>query len=295
MSVGAVTRIASGLAFLEGPRWHKNRLYVSDMYLRQVMRLTSTGQLQKVCDVPGRPSGLAWDNAGALLISSMEDRCVLRYQEGALEVFVDLSSVVPGDINDMVADGRGGVYVGNFGFDAERGETLRPTSLIHVSAAGTVQPVAEDLVFPNGMAVTPDRKTLLVAETFAFRISAYNIAPNGSLSERRTWASFSKAPVDLDMTAALTGGHIAPDGICLDAENAIWIGDAAGEGAVRVAEGGQILERVETPGASVFAVALGGNDGRTLYMCSAPKLGTFDLETSRSGRLLSVGVATASA
>lgn len=279
-----VRTIASGFGFLEGPRWHHGSLYVSDMYGHEVLKFNSRGEAERLCKVPTRPSGLAWDSNGHLLISSMADKRVLRLHGGDLETFADLSDVVPGDVNDMISDGRGGVYIGNFGFGP--GEDMKPTQLVHVSHEGIVEPVADELVFPNGMAITPDGRTLLVAETFAFRISAFDVADDGHLSNRRDWAAFQEAPEVIDSAAAIISGVPTPDGICLDAEGALWVADAGGDGALRVAPGGRVLDEVKTPGLSVFAVALGGEDRSTLYMCAAPKLGTVDLETETEAKLL---------
>lgn len=279
-----VRTIASGFRFLEGPRWHGGSLYASDMFGREVLKFDADGNAESLCQVPTRPSGLAWDSNGHLLIASMSDKRILRLRGEDLEVFADLSDVVPGDVNDMISDGKGGIYIGNFGFGP--GEDMGPTRLVHVSTDGTVKTVADGLVFPNGMAITPDGTTLLVAETFAFRISAFDIGDEGLLTNRRDWASFQEAPAVIDSAAAVESGVPIPDGICLDAEGAAWVADAGGNGALRVAPGGKIIDEITTPGLSVFAVALGGQDRTTLFMCAAPKLGTVDLEVERQGRLL---------
>ncbi|MCQ6272315.1 SMP-30/gluconolactonase/LRE family protein [Pseudarthrobacter sp. R1] len=254
------------------------------MHGQKVLRFSHGGGFDVVCDVPARPSGLAWTGQGDLLISSMADQLILRLRAGTLEPFADLTEAVPGDLNDMISDRRGGLYIGNFGFRA--GEAMKPTVLVHVNGSGETRCVAEGLGFPNGMAITPDGRNLLVAETFSFRISAFEIRPDGSLSTRRDWAAFSPAPVELDPAAAMKGDVPLPDGICLDAEGALWIADAGGDGVIRVAPGGKILDRILTPGLSVFAVELGGRARKTLYMCAAPKMGTVDFETERAGRLL---------
>ncbi|TDC80511.1 SMP-30/gluconolactonase/LRE family protein [Streptomyces hainanensis] len=287
-----LTVIKTGLAFPEGPRWYDGCLYFSDMYGREVFRYRDGIGVEPVGAVPERPSGLARDANGDLLVSSMLDRRIVRFRDGELETFADLRGLCPGPVNDMVEDGHGGVYVGNFGFDSESpDEVMAPTRLVHVNADGHATQVGDPIMFPNGSVVTDGGATLLVAETFDCRILAFDIADDGSLGNRRNWAVFHEMRTEHDLEEALGSGSILPDGICLDREGALWIADAGGQGAVRVARGGKILDRVPAPeGQAVFAVALGGDQGDTLFLCVGPAMGSADLTATTLGSLVSCRV-----
>lgn len=284
------TPVAEGFFFLEGPRWREGRLYVSDFYDRRVLAFTPDGRSETVCEVPNQPSGLGFDPDGRLLVVSMLDRRLLRLEGTALVEVAQLEGLTHGPANDMVVDAEGGAYIGNFGLPGFPGDSrFVPTNLVRVDPDGTVSIAAKDVVFPNGTVVTPDGKGLFLAETFAGRISAFDRAGDGSLSNRRTWAAFGE-PVYEDIGEATAGLPVLPDGMALDAEECLWIGDAKGDGALRVAEGGEIVDRVDTGELSVFAVALGGADRKTLFMCAGPPLGTADPAEARRGALLSCPV-----
>src|SRR3954452_6820448 len=184
----------------------------------------------------------------------------------------------------MVVDAEGRAFVGNLGWDDETDPIVRATVLLRVDPDGGVTVVAEDLVNPNGMAITADGRTLLVNETFAARVSAFHLAADGTLSGRRVWARFAPEPF-ATVPAAFEAGTVLPDGIALDAEGAAWLGDCRGSGAVRIAEGGAVLERVDTGPDAAFAVALGGEDRRTLFVCAGPPYGTTDPRERRDGTL----------
>jgi sugar lactone lactonase YvrE len=291
-----VTVLREGFSFLEGPRWHDGRLWASDFFTRRVLAFDEDGAAETICTLAdSSPSGLGWDVEGRLLISSMLDRRVLRLDGGELDEVADLSGHAAWHANDMLVDEAGRAYVGNFGFDDEADPTLRATDLLRVDPDGSVHVAARDVIFPNGMAITPDRGTLLLAETFAGRISAFDRAPDGALSSRRIWAQF--APRELTTTTeACASGVPLPDGMALDAEGALWIGHAAGGGALRVAEGGEVLETVRAPhGQAVFAVALGGEDRRTLFMCAAEPYGQGNPAERHVARLLACRVDVAGA
>ena len=263
--------VARGLSFLEGPRWRDGRLLASDFHTRRVLAFGADGGIETLHELGGTPSGLGFDPAGRLLVVSMRERQVLRAEGGRLVVHADLSALVPGPLNDMLVDAQGRAYVGNFGSDLEGGAPLEPTCLVRVDASGAATVVADGLLFPNGMALTPGGDALLVAESYGCRISAFDVRLDGSLANRRTWACFGPPAACGEHPAAqLPDLSVCPDGIALDAEGALWIGDVAGAGALRVAEGGAILERIETPGLTVYAVALGGADRRTLHLCAGP-------------------------
>ena len=262
--------LVSGLSFTECPRWHDGRLYFSDFYTRRVLAVGLDGALEIIADVPGRPSGLGFLPDGRLLIASMLDRKVLRLErDSSLIEHADLSSLAPWHLNDMLVDHHGRAWVGNYGFDLMGGAKATSTNLICVDPDGRARIAAEGLGFPNGMALTPAGTTLIVAETLMNRLSAFDVT-SGLLGERRTWAAFGDLPSSHNVAEILSKVEVAPDGICLDAEGAIWVADAIGSRLIRVAEGDGILEELKIDGQGIFACMLGGDDGRTLFACVAP-------------------------
>ncbi|MGE0578900.1 SMP-30/gluconolactonase/LRE family protein [Reyranella sp.] len=240
-----------GLSFGEGPRWHDGRLWYSDFYVHQVRRVDEAGRAETVVEVPGRPSGLGWRPDGTLLIVSMTDRRLMRFADGKLSVEAELSALAPAPCNDMVVDGKGRAYVGNFGYDRHAGEQPRTTCLIRVDPDRSVREAASGLMFPNGTVITPDGRTMIVGETFAHRLTAFDVAADGTLGNARLWA-------------AIDGCY--PDGICLDAEGAIWVSDPFGRRVLRVLEGGRITHSVDLAPRGAYACMLGGQDRRTLYV-----------------------------
>ena len=266
--MGRQTRIlAEGLYFGEGPRWRDGRLWFSDFHAHAVKSVSLAGDVRTEVELNDQPSGLGWTPDGALLVVSMVRRQLLiRRGDGALAVHADLARVAAGHCNDMVVDAQGRAYVGNFGFDfgariaahGMQGAMVdAPTAkLALVLPDGEVRAAAEGLHFPNGSVITPDGRTLIVAETLASCLTAFDIGPDGDLSNRRVWAP--------------TPG--APDGIALDAAGAIWVASPGGQGCVRIAEGGEVLGAVD-PGQPCYACMLGGDDGRTLFMLTAPPMG----------------------
>jgi sugar lactone lactonase YvrE len=247
--------LLEGLTFPEAPRWHDGRLWFSDFYTHRVVAVDPAGRAETMLEVPQRPSGLGWTPGGALLVVSMLDRRLLHVENGTTRVLADLSAVATGPCNDMVVDGQGRAYVGNFGYDRHKGEPPRTTCLARVDPDGRVSRAAEDLFFPNGTVITPDGRTLIVGETQAHRLTAFDVAPDGQLDNRRVWASLDK--------------NVFPDGICLDAEGAIWVSDARGFALLRVREGGKIDGTVSTGTRYAFACMLGGADRRTLFVCTS--------------------------
>lgn len=259
----ATAVLAGGFTFPEGPRWRDGKLWFSDFYSHRVMTVDLAGRVETVVRVPQQPSGLGWTPEGNLLIVSMLDRKLVRLDGDRLVEVADLSGLATGPCNDMVVDGTGRAYVGNFGFDRHRGEPERTTSLARVDPDGTVVRAADDLLFPNGTVITPDGKTLIVGETRANRLTAFDIAADGSLGNRRVFAS-----VD----------GLFPDGICLDAEGAVWVADPRGLRVVRVFEGGRIARTIPTAPRGSYACMLGGPDRRTLFILtntgSGPAMGS---------------------
>lgn len=286
-----VRTVVDGMSFTECPRWHEDRLWFVDFYTYRVHSAAEDGSdLRIEAEVPEQPSGLGWLPDGRLLVVSQLDRRILRREpDGTLETHADLSDVVTAQLNDMVVDASGRGWVGNFGFDIMGGAPVTPTSLHRVDPDGSVHLAASDLWFPNGSVVTPDGRTLLVDETLGNRISAFDIADDGGLGRRRTWASFGALPTDSDQEKALAELSVAPDGNTLDAEGALWIADALGGRALRVREGGEILDEV-SPGTGVFACGLGGADGRTLYLCTAPDFLAHNRKVAREAAIMATTV-----
>ncbi|NMI01615.1 SMP-30/gluconolactonase/LRE family protein [Pseudonocardia acidicola] len=277
-------------SFLEGPRWRDGRLWVSDFYTHQVVSARGDGSDVRVeAEVPAQPSGLGWLPDGRLLIVSMRDHKILRReQDGSLVEHADLSGHATGVLNDMVVDGQGRAYVGNFGFDLMNGAPMRTAPLVRVDPDGSTTVVAEGLHFPNGAVIIGN--TLVVAESFGHRLSAFEINSDGSLSDRRDWASLGPVPDSDDLTEALPQLTLAPDGIAADSEGAVWAADALGNRVVRIREGGEIAQEISTGETGCYACALGGDDGRTLFLCTAPGFSEHERRDTREAKLLAVRV-----
>jgi sugar lactone lactonase YvrE len=253
-----VTTILEGGTFFEGPRWHDGRWRVSDFYRNLVLSLDHHGgDVREELVVEATPSGLGWDADGALLVVSQTDHSLLRRAvDGTVSTVASFAEHCGGFANDMVVDSVGRAYIGNAGFDLMKGGEPANANLVRVDPDGTVSVAATDLAFPNGTVITPDGSTLIIGETMGARYTAFTVAADGSLSDRRIWAD-------------LPG--IGPDGCGLDADGHIWAADAFGRRCVLVEEGGRILREVAAPdGQSVYACMLGGPDGRTLLQCCAP-------------------------
>ena len=262
--------LLTGLAFGESPRWHDGRLWFSDMGAGEVVAADLDGNRDVIAHVPAMPMGTGWLPDGHMLIVSSRDGLLLRREPGgSLVTHADLSGLASYPWGDMVVDGRGNAYVGNIGFDFPRGEP-GPGTLALVTPDGAARQVADGLLFPNGMAVTPGNSTLILAESYGHRLTAFDIAADGSLSGRRVWAE--------------TGDDF-PDGICLDAEGAIWYADVAGKHCVRVREGGAVVQTIELD-RGCFACALGGPDGRTLFMMAAEFSDAANMAGPRTGQVI---------
>ena len=262
--------LISGLSFTECPRWHGGRLYFSDFYTKRVLAVAPDGTVETIAKVEGQPSGLGFLPDGQMLIVSMRDRKIIRRElDSSLVEHADLSSLAPWHLNDMLVDREGRAWVGNFGFDLMGGAKVITTNLIAVDPDGAARVAAVGLGFPNGMALTADGSTLIVAETTMNRLSAFDLTA-GELGERRTWAAFGDQPTSEGIAELLAQVDVAPDGICLDAEGAVWVADAMHGRLIRVAEGGGVLEELKTDGMGAFACMLGGDDGRTLFASVAP-------------------------
>ena len=251
--------LIEGLTFTEGPRWRDGRLYFSDFFTHRVLAVDTKGNMETIVETPQQPSGLGWSPDGSMLIVSMNDQKLLSFSNGELSEVADLSQLTTHFCNDMVVDKKGNAYVGNFGFDLHAGEPIKPTNLILVRPGEEPCVVAENVFFPNGTVITPDDKTLIVGETFASCLTAFDINEDGTLANRRVWA---------DLRSIEEGYTPVPDGICLDAEGAIWVASPSTNDVIRVQEGGALLDKVEVD-RGAFACMLGGENGNTLFISTA--------------------------
>ena len=245
--------LLTGLGFGESPRWHQGRLWFANWGRQEVVAVDRAGKSQVMLNVPTTiPFSIAWLPDGRLLVLSGQERLLLRQEpDGSLVTHADLRQVAAQNCNEIVVDGRGNVYVNGGGFDRPG---QQPSGIIAlVTPDGAVRQVADGIAFPNGMAVTPDNATLIIAESFAKKLTAFDIAADGSLSHRRVWADL---------------GEGVPDGICIDAGNAVWYADTPNKRCVRVREGGEVLQTVNLDRGG-FACMLGGADRRTLFIMAA--------------------------
>jgi sugar lactone lactonase YvrE len=274
--------LVEGLYFGEGPRWHDDRLWLSDFFDHAVETVGLEGTLERVLEVPQQPSGLGWLPDGRLLVVSMLDRKVLRLDPDGLVEHADLSHLATFHCNDMVVDATGRAYVGNFGFDLhtfiiEKGVPALlvppgpPTAVLaRVDPDGSVHVAADGMRFPNGSVITPDGRMLIVAETLGRCLTAFDVADDGSLSNRRVWADLHDR---------------VPDGICLDADGRIWVGNPLAPECFLVAEGGEVVDAVETF-LPCFACMLGGPEGRHLFMLTAVDSTPSAASMARTGSVL---------
>jgi sugar lactone lactonase YvrE len=268
--------LLDGVAFGESPRWHDGRLWFADWGAQEVVAVDLDGRSEVAVHVsfPSFPMCIDWlrDEESLLIVASSQDRVLRLQPDGSLVQYADLSGVAHG-WNEIVVDGRGNTYVNAACFDLMAGEEFRPGIIAVVTPDGSVRQVADGIAFPNGMAVTPDNSTLIIAESYAKRLTAFDIDADGGLANRRVWADL---------------GDGVPDGICLDAEGAVWYGDVPNKRCVRVREGGEVPQTVHLDRGG-FACALGGEDRRTLFIV-ATEWGGVENATSRgrTGLVLTV-------
>jgi sugar lactone lactonase YvrE len=267
--------LLTGLAFGESPRWHDDRLWLSNWGAQEVVAVDVAGKAEVMARVPTTlPFCIDWDADGRLLVVSGPEGQLLRGQpDGSLAASVDLRGVSEHAFNEIVVDGSDNAYVNGAGFDMMAGADFAPGLVVLVTADGAVRRVAGDIAFPNGMAVTPDDGTLIVADSYGKCLTAFAIEPDGNLSGRRVWADL---------------GDGVPDGICMDAEGAVWYADVPNKRCVRVREGGEVLDTVAVD-RGCFACMLGGPDGRTLFVLAAEWTGPEGmLDGRRTGRVVTV-------
>ncbi|MFE3323287.1 SMP-30/gluconolactonase/LRE family protein [Streptomyces sp. NPDC059176] len=272
--MAAVRTLMTGLVLGESPRWHDGRLWFCDWGAHEVLAVDPGGRSEVVVRVPSFPFCIDWLPDGRLLVVSGSDRLLLRQEpDGSLVSHADLADLCDRPWNEIAVAASGNVYLNSIGFDMMAGENPSPGILAVVTPDGSTRQVADDVAFPNGMAVTPDGSTLILAESHASRLTAFDIEDDGGLSNRRIWARLDAA---------------APDGICLDAEGAVWYADVPNKRCVRVREGGKVLQTVELD-LGCFSCALGGADGRTLFITAAQWQGPESAaDGTRTGRVLAV-------
>ena len=244
--------LLTGLAFGESPRWHDGRLWVADWAAHELLAIDSDGVSEVITPVPTRfQFSIDWLPGGELVIVSGAESVMLRMeQDGSLVTRADLGVLSPKGWNEIVVDGRGNTYVNGGGFDLMAGEEFAPGIVALVTPDGALRQVADGIAFPNGMAITPDNSTLIVAESYARRLTAFDIEADGGLTNRRVWADL---------------GDGVPDGICIDAEGAVWYADVPNKRCSRVREGGEVLETLDLD-RGAFACMLGGAGGSTLFV-----------------------------
>ncbi len=283
MGVSAAT-FSEGFVFTEGPRWHQGRLWCSDMHDHRVVAIDADGRAATVVGVPGdEPSGLGWLPDGRLLIVSMERQMVLRLDgPERLAVHANLSGVAVGSLNDMIVAGDGTAYVGDMGARIHGDGERRPGQILMVGPDGSIEVAAGDLRSPNGMVLDPEERRLVVAESGGGRLTAFDRGSDGGLSARDTFAALT--PSDPAVPAA------TPDGICLDAEGAVWFADPVGRRVVRVRAGGAVTDIVDLAPELPVACVLGGDDRLTLFVCVAPSWRRDELAGTRSGRIIAFAV-----
>ena len=273
--------LMTGIAFGESPRWHDGRLWFADWGAQELIAVDLEGRSEVVVRVPSFPFCVDWLPDGRLLIVSARDRLLLRREpDGSLATRADLSGLSDYPWNEIVVDGRGTAYVNNIGFEFPCGE-FAPGTVALLAPDGSVRQVADGVAFPNGMAVTPDNSTLIVAESYANKLTAFDIVEDGGLSNRRVWADL---------------GDGVPDGLCLDAEGAVWYADVPNKRCVRVREGGEVLQTIDLD-RGCFACMLGGPDGKTLFLVAQEWRGMESAadEEERTGQILTAPAPAAGA
>jgi sugar lactone lactonase YvrE len=273
--------LMTGLAFGESARWHGNRLWFSDWVAQEIIALDTNGNSEVVVRVPFPSIPMCIDflpDSRLLLVASNDRKLLTRESDGTLATYADLTGLSKGGYNEIVVDGTGHVYVNGAGFDMMAGEKFAPGHIGLIASDGTARMVADDIAFPNGMLVTPDNSTLIVAESYGRKLTAFDIDNDGSLSNRRTWADLESG---------------VPDGICIDQAGAIWYADVPNQCCVRVREGGEELERIALD-RGCFSCALGGADGNTLFMVTTEWRGPDHMmDGSRTGQIVTTTVSVA--
>lgn len=278
------TVLVDTLRFPESPRWHAGKLWCCDLFAQRVIHVDLRGKVETVVETEDTPTSLGWTLDGKLLVVSAFARRLLRLEGKELVEVADLSNLAVFPCNDMVVNEQGRIYIGNMGFDFGNDEaTPQPGPILLVTPDSKARIVADGLAFPNGMVITLDGKTLIVAESHAARLTAFAIAPDGSLVDQYIWAQFEDAGA-----YGTTPGQIVPDGICLDAEGAVWIASPNTQEVLRVRAGAEIVQRLPLD-TIPLACMLGGPDRRTLFITTTESLNPMASEAH--GRIEMVRVA----
>jgi sugar lactone lactonase YvrE len=269
--------IFSDLRFPEGARWHEDRLWFSDMHTGQVFTSRPANRtLEEVVVVDDQPSGLGWLPDGSLLISCMLSRKVRRLdQDGELTDFADVSALTDAPINDLVTNRAGLTFLGGFGYDLYADAPQKPGPIFRLDPDGAPTVVEKDMVFPNGSVILPGTSTLVVAETWAARLTAFDIDDRGDLAHKRVWA---------ELPAGST-----PDGICVDAAGGVWVSSIGTSQFLRVEAGGRLTQTISVPGRCATDCVLGGADGTTLFLLTSNSWQPPET-TTRQGRIEAVEV-----
>lgn len=270
--------VLTGGFYFECPRWHDGRWWISDFYRHEVLSVDPDGSnFRTEASVP-QPGGLGWTVGDDLLVVDMLNRRLLRRRTSTLKMVTDLAAVTEGNGNDLVVDRVGRAWVGVLGYDFFGGEQFQPGAIVRVDPDGTTQVVADSLRFPNGIVISEVDETLIVAETFGARLTAFSITSEGYLVDRRPWAEFER-------------GSFQPDGCCLDRDSLVWCADPLGRRTVHIAEGGEIVDELPSPpGTKTFACMLGGPNGTSLLQCCAPDADPSLRSVSREAILVSTEV-----
>lgn len=263
------TTVAEGLMFPEAPRWHDGELWFTDQHARRVLRMQRNGRLSEVIETPDLPGGLGWLPDGRAIVVMMTERRVCTMEQNRLEDYADLSGLASFHCNDMLVDDQGRAWVGNFGYDLHGGESIKSAEIILIPPDDEARIAARDMIFPNGMAMSPDGDSLIVAETFAARITAFDITADNRLVNPRLWA-------DLD------GAY--PDGLCLAADGTLWVAAPNIDQVLHIREGGEVLGRV-FPHGRPYACTLGDCDDQILYITSSETDDPEVARIQRSGRI----------
>ena len=293
-----LVKVAEGFHFLEGPRWHENKLWFSDMHGYKVHNLDADGNLSTLAEIPEQPSGLGWLPDGSLIIVSMLDRKLMKLKDGELSIHADMSHLTPYQCNDMVIAKDGTAYVGNFGTDNVESK-IHKTCLISVTQEGETKICADSLLFPNGTVISPDGKELIVGETFGGNLTSFQINESGELSKRTIWARVMPLHfkiitsiirfLNIPLKESNSTPFPVPDGICLDSDNGIWVASPTTAEVIRYKKGGKITDRIATP-QPAYACMLGGKDEKELYILTAESSNPQFCKENKTGEIYKVEV-----
>ena len=268
------TTVLDGLAFADGLRWHDGRLWLCDVHAGVVLSVAEDGDTKVEAELPGRPAGIGFLPDGRPLVTSARDRRLYRLEAGGPVVHADLSPMIPHDLHGIAVTAGGRAYVGNVGFDLEGGAEPASTTLACVEPDGSAWIAVERLLFPNGIVLTEGDATLLVVETFANRVSAYDVGPDGGLADPRTWADLRPN---------------VPAGGCRDAQGALWVADPINQGLMRVEQHRGATSWIPMT-QSPYDCVLGGEDGRTLLVATSTSSDPDRTLDARPGRIVAVRV-----